>query len=608
MPKRHLQKEIINELESSDDEFYLDSYDHEEINSCGNSDSDSFEEEEEEEGIDISTDSDIVVDKKRRTMPLPTSSSSSEDEYTTERSDNYGPWLDVTLQDSVPYRINFTSGDKTEGPQIPDNCTKPTDFFKLFFSDELIEKIVEETNNYARNKIAKKILSKRSTWHTWVDVTVEEITAFLGVILNMGTITVSNLQEYWSRNFNSKIPFFGSIFRRERFMQIYWMLHLNKNNPNDQRLRARTQKVSHYLELLDKKFKEHFIPSREISVDESVVGFKGKICFLTYNPKKPTKWGIRIYVLADANTGYVYSILPYYGSLTSEDLPRPDLLISTRIVLKLCQDLLDSNPGSKGYHIYTDRYYTSLPLAQELLKLNIHTTGTIQNNRKFIPDSIKKPKFSQNNTFACRSENLLLLAWKDKRVVTILSSWDVSGTQPINRRVRGGNIQVIDKPTVIVNYNKYMGGVDRADSYSASYCFLRKSLKWWRKLFFWGLELCSVNAYLLYKITQHRQNKRPMTHLKFVRELVDGLTANYRQRSKIPGRPSMSDKEERLNGKLHILRQNEGKKKDCLVCSNRKVKGGRHETRYICNTCTLKPGLHIGECFERYHTMQNYKI
>lgn len=120
-------------------------------------------------------------------------------------------------------------------------------------------------------------------------------------------------------------------------------------------LGLRTQKVSHYLDYLDKQFREYFVPSREISVDESVVGFKGKISFLTYNPNKPTKWGIRIDVIADANTGYVYSILLYYGSLTSEDLVRPDLPVSTRIVLHLCQKLLDNNPGCKGYHFYTDR-------------------------------------------------------------------------------------------------------------------------------------------------------------------------------------------------------------------------------------------------------------
>ncbi|TBU10732.1 transposase IS4, partial [Hamiltosporidium tvaerminnensis] len=294
-------------------------------------------------------------------------------------------------------------------------------------------------------------------------------------------------------------------------------------------LRARTQKVRDYLDFLDERFKEHCVPSREISVDESVVEFKGKISLLTYNPNKATKWEISMYVMADANTGYVYSILPYYGSLTSEDLIRPDLPVSTRIVLELCNKLLDSNPGSTGYHIFTDRFYTSLPLAQELLKLNIHFTGTIQSNRKFQPNSTKKPRFSENNTFACRSGNILFSAWKDKRIILALSSWDVSGTEP-------GNL--IHIPHIIVNYNKYMGGVDRASSYATFYCFLRKSLKWWRKLFFWGLEASSVNACLRYKIVQIRQNNRPINHLKFVREIV----------------PSTTDKEERLNRKLHIMR------------------------------------------------------
>ena len=40
---------------------------------------------------------------------------------------------------------------------------------------------------------------------------------------------------------------------------------------------------------------------------------------------------------------------------------------------------------------------------------------------------------------------------------------------------------------IILNYIKYVGGVDRADQYASTYCFLRKSLKWWRKLFFWGV-------------------------------------------------------------------------------------------------------------------------
>lgn len=100
-----------------------------------------------------------------------------------------------------------------------------------------------------------------------------------------------------------------------------------------------------------------------------------------------------------------------------------------------------------------------------------------------------------------------------------------------------------------------------------------------------------------------------MSHLKFVRRLVDQLVGDFRDGAAISrGKPSTSDREERLNGKLHIIRRNEGgRSKDCLVCSNRRVKGGRRESGYHCGTCVRKPGLHIGDCFERYHTIDNYK-
>ncbi|CAK9818387.1 hypothetical protein ANTQUA_LOCUS9790 [Anthophora quadrimaculata] len=91
--------------------------------------------------------------------------------------------------------------------------------------------------------------------------------------------------------------------------------------------------------------------------------------------------------------------------------------------------------------------------------------------------------------------------------------------------------------------------------------------------------------------------------------LVAQLVGDFRNGAESkPGRLSTSDKKERLNGKLHILRHCENvKSKDCCVCSNRKIKGGRHQTNYFCDTCTRKPGLHVGECFEKYHTIKNYK-
>lgn len=64
---------------------------------------------------------------------------------------------------------------------------------------------------------------------------------------------------------------------------------------------------------------------------------------------------------------------------------------------------------------------------------------------------------------------------------------------------------------------------------------------------------------------------------------------------------------DRLDGRLHVIRSNPQRKtKDCMVCSN--VCGmGRKRTTYYCDTCESKPGLHMGDCFELYHTKQVYK-
>jgi hypothetical protein len=64
--------------------------------------------------------------------------------------------------------------------------------------------------------------------------------------------------------------------------------------------------IQNFLQYLEEKFRSYFVPGQSISVDERTVSFKGLISFKTYNPKKPTKWGMRICVLADSATGYIY--------------------------------------------------------------------------------------------------------------------------------------------------------------------------------------------------------------------------------------------------------------------------------------------------------------
>jgi len=192
-------------------------------------------------------------------------------------------YKNVTLKDIDPPRLNHSLRQKTNAPQVPVHCMTPLQFFRLFCTSEMVRKITAETNANAKEKIAINTLS---VWHEWYDDVEEEMLAFLVLIINMGVIHLPSVKDYWSQQFVCRVPFFGEVFTRKHFLQIFWMLHLETVSNSDHSLRTRTQKVSNFLNYIDARFREYFIPGQNLSVDESVVGFEGKVSFITYNPKK----------------------------------------------------------------------------------------------------------------------------------------------------------------------------------------------------------------------------------------------------------------------------------------------------------------------------------
>ena len=55
-------------------------------------------------------------------------------------------------------------------------------------------------------------------------------------------------------------------------------------------------------------------PHRQISIDESMISFKGMLGWLQYMQKKPIKWGIKAWVLTDSSSGYVWNFHIYTGN------------------------------------------------------------------------------------------------------------------------------------------------------------------------------------------------------------------------------------------------------------------------------------------------------
>ena len=67
-----------------------------------------------------------------------------------------------------------------------------------------------------------------------------------------------------------------------------------------------------------------------------------------------------------------------------------------------------------------------------------------------------------------------------------------------------------------------------------------------------------MNNYILYSLDKKESGEKLQTYLFHRRNLITKLVGNVRNRnSRKRGRPSSSDLEERLNGKMHFIMQNE---------------------------------------------------
>lgn len=157
-----------------------------------------------------------LVQKEKKLEIIESESEDSSDSNVSEEEDS-SEWEDVTESTEIPERVQFRSGKKSAGPHVSANITEPLDFFKLFYTDQLIDTVVTETNKYAHNKLKDKELSKKSMWINWKETTTQEFCAFLAVILNMGTMPLANIAQYWSTDENSRIPFYPNVFTRDRF-------------------------------------------------------------------------------------------------------------------------------------------------------------------------------------------------------------------------------------------------------------------------------------------------------------------------------------------------------------------------------------------------------
>ena len=124
-------------------------------------------------------------------------------------------------QDNSCTRFLFSG--PTPGPTTPSTGQSASACFGRFFTDEVWDLPVEETNRYAAE--CRGSQSARRPW-PWHDVTREEMKAFVGMLMVMGVCRLPRIENYWCTSYPLFTPQLREVMPLVRFQQIYRYLHL----------------------------------------------------------------------------------------------------------------------------------------------------------------------------------------------------------------------------------------------------------------------------------------------------------------------------------------------------------------------------------------------
>ena len=219
----------------------------------------------------------------------------------------------------------------------------------------MIDLIVAETNKYARKKLA----SQPQRLAKWQDATRAEMSAFFGISVIMGINSLPSLALYWSSN-----PFIGNvgiqaIMTKNRFEELCQYLHFNDSSlepKGGEDNFDRLYKVRPVLAGILDRIETVYEPSKCMSIDEGMIAFRGRLCFRQYMPAKPTKYGVKVWMAADAANGFVSNLDVYLGA---EDGNCRIHGLGYAVVMKMAAPFLN-----KYRHIFCDNFFTSTLLLE----------------------------------------------------------------------------------------------------------------------------------------------------------------------------------------------------------------------------------------------------
>ncbi|KAE9341411.1 hypothetical protein PR003_g10004 [Phytophthora rubi] len=281
-------------------------------------------------------------------------------------------------------------------------------------------------------------------------------------------------------------------------------------------------------------------------------------------------------------------------------------------VIRNLHEVLPTPKDGVFHAVVTDRFYTSVQLALQLLARNVYTVGTIQTNKKGFPPALIASEAARPVDVARGSSSiatskcyprLQVMQWWDRLPVYLLSTGNSSVLETCGRHIPGGQRTIIPCPSAMRDYHRWMGGVDIHDQLRLQRYSLQLAVrcrKYYKTIFLGLVDIAIVNCFIVYREAQKKRGETPADHATFLQvlqtQLLQVTAGDFVEEVFSPG-PQMQERtdaiptEHKLTEFPQWTQIREGFRKrpqhQCKVCSIRKTKvGQRSATRFYCDACS----------------------
>ena len=174
---------------------------------------------------------------------------------------------------------------------------------------------------------------------------------------------------------------------RNRFTSILKFLRFDNRATRQERQLAPFRDLWSLFQVQPPKF---YIPCPDLCVDEQLVAFRGRCGFPQLIPSKLVQSRIKIWWGCDSQTCYPLNAEVYLGRQPGQ---QREVKQGARVVKQLMAPWRRS-----GRNVTPDNFFTSIPLAKDLLKGGLTYVGTLRSNKPHMPDAMKANNTKQVNS------------------------------------------------------------------------------------------------------------------------------------------------------------------------------------------------------------------